>query len=73
MEAAMSIMSMSATSFRAHSKPSRWSQVKYYLVEWRRRVSSRYDLMTLSERDLSDMRMTRMDAFNESTKPFWRE
>ena len=48
----MSIMSMSAASFRAHS---------------------RYELMTLSERDLSDMGMTRTDAFNESTKPFWQE
>jgi uncharacterized protein YjiS (DUF1127 family) len=67
------VRSMSATSFRARSRPSRWSQVKQYLIEWRRRVRSRYDLMTLSERDLSDMRMTRMEAFNESTKPFWQE
>ena len=27
--------------------------------------------MTLSERDLSDMGLTRLDAFNETCKPFW--
>jgi hypothetical protein len=34
---------------------------------------SRYELITLSERDLADMGMTRLDAFNESIKPFWEE
>jgi uncharacterized protein YjiS (DUF1127 family) len=73
MEAAMSIMSMSVTSFRAHTGPSRWSQVKQRLIEWRHRARSRYELMTLSERDLLDAGMTRTDAFNESVKPFWLE
>jgi uncharacterized protein YjiS (DUF1127 family) len=52
---------------------SRWSEVKRYLVECVRRVHSRYELITLSERDLLNMGMTRLDAFNESIKPFWEE
>jgi len=69
----MTIMSMSATSFRAHTGPSRWSLVKRYLIEWHRRARSRYELMNLSERELSDAGMTCMDAFNESVKPFGLE
>jgi uncharacterized protein YjiS (DUF1127 family) len=70
----MRILNMSATFFRARSRLfSRWTEVKRYLVECVRRVRSRYDLITLSERDLADMGMTRLDAFNESIKPFWEE
>jgi uncharacterized protein YjiS (DUF1127 family) len=43
------------------------------LREWRRRSRSRRDLMTLSDRDLWDMRLTRAEAGQEATKPFWRE
>jgi uncharacterized protein YjiS (DUF1127 family) len=73
MEAAMSIMSMSATAFRGRTRPTRWSELKRHVVEWHQRVRSRYELMALSERDLADMGLTRLDAFNESTKPFWAE
>jgi uncharacterized protein YjiS (DUF1127 family) len=59
-DAAMRILNMSATFFRARSGLSRWSEVQ----------RSRYELITLSERDLADMGMTRLDAFNESIKPF---
>jgi uncharacterized protein YjiS (DUF1127 family) len=72
-ETAMSFLNMSATFFRARSGLSRWSEVKRYLVECVRRVRARYELITLSERDLADMGMTRQDAFNESIKPFWEE
>jgi uncharacterized protein YjiS (DUF1127 family) len=72
-ETAMSILNMSPTFFRARSGLSCWSEVKRCLVECVRRVRSRYELITLSERDLADMGMTRLDAFNESIKPFWEE
>jgi uncharacterized protein YjiS (DUF1127 family) len=72
-DAAMSILNMSATFFRARSGLWRWSEVKRYLVECVRRVRFRYELIALSERDLADMGMTRLDAFNESIKPFWEE
>jgi uncharacterized protein YjiS (DUF1127 family) len=41
--------------------------------EWRRRSHSRRELLTLDERDLSDVRLTRCDAAREANKPFWRE
>jgi uncharacterized protein YjiS (DUF1127 family) len=72
-DAAMRILNMSATFFRPRSGLSRWSKVKRYLVECVRRVRFRYELITLSERDLADVGMTRLDAFNESIKPFWEE
>ena len=40
-------------------------------AEWRRRVQSRYELDRLDERDLADMRLTRLDALKEMQKPFW--
>jgi uncharacterized protein YjiS (DUF1127 family) len=68
-EQAMSVMSLSKTvTYRS----SGWSKLESLLGEWWHRVSSRYDLESLSERDLADMGMTRIDAFNEIQKPFWQ-
>jgi uncharacterized protein YjiS (DUF1127 family) len=41
------------------------------IAEWWRRVQSRYEVERLSERDLADMRLTRLDAVKETQKPFW--
>jgi uncharacterized protein YjiS (DUF1127 family) len=40
---------------------------------WRERVWSRFALERLGERDLADMGLTRLDAFEEAQKPFWQE
>jgi uncharacterized protein YjiS (DUF1127 family) len=50
-----------------------WSKLEELLGVWRRRILSRYELESLSERDLADMGMTRIDAFNEIQKPFWQQ
>ena len=42
------------------------------MAEWRRRARSRNELMTLSDRDLRDVRWTRAEAEAECRKPFWR-
>ena len=47
------------------------SQLVALFAEWRRRVQSRYELERLSDRDLADMRLTRLDALDEMQKPFW--
>jgi uncharacterized protein YjiS (DUF1127 family) len=55
----------------------RWSALRALLSEWRQRIQSRSDLEHLSdlgrlnERDLADMGLTHLDAFNETQKPFW--
>ena len=49
----------------------RWRKLATLFAEWRRRVRSRYELERLSERDLADMGLTRLDAANEMQKPFW--
>lgn len=41
--------------------------------EWRRRTRSRRELLTLDERDLRDVRLTRCDAASEASKPFWKK
>ena len=50
-----------------------WSQLEALFGEWWHRIVSRYELESLSERDLADMGMTRVDAFNEIQKPFWQK
>jgi uncharacterized protein YjiS (DUF1127 family) len=40
--------------------------------EWRRRARGRNELMTLSDRDLRDVRWTRAEVEAEARKPFWR-
>ena len=47
-----------------------WSTLAL-LAEWWRRLQSRYEVERLSERDLADMRLTRLDAVKETQKPFW--
>ena len=66
----MSMMSLTVTSIRSRRLPQ-WSDFQALFIEWRQRTRSRREIMKLSERDLSDMGLTRMDAFNETCKPFW--
>ena len=40
--------------------------------EWQLRFRSRRELLMLSGRDLGDVRLTRIDAVSEATKPFWK-
>jgi uncharacterized protein YjiS (DUF1127 family) len=40
--------------------------------QWRERTHGRRELAKVSERDLHDMGMTRLDAYQELAKPFWR-
>lgn len=48
----------------------RWTET---IRQWRRRARSRRDLIALSNRDLWDIRLTRGEAEQEASKPFWRE
>jgi uncharacterized protein YjiS (DUF1127 family) len=55
------------------TSPSRipLSFVKHRLLEWRRRLRSRRDLMNLSDTELRDIGLSRCNAEFESSKPFW--
>jgi uncharacterized protein YjiS (DUF1127 family) len=66
---------MAAVSLARIATPScrGWSELKALFCEWWRRILSRYELESLSDRDLADMGMTRIDAFNEIQKPFWQK
>ena len=67
----MSVVSLHKTPAPTYRLPC-WSQLEALFVEWWQRIISRYELESLSERDLADMGMTRIDAFNEIQKPFWQ-
>ena len=41
------------------------------IAEWQRRIAERRELMTLSDRDLHDIRIGRIEAEVEANKPFW--
>jgi uncharacterized protein YjiS (DUF1127 family) len=47
--------------------------VRSVFVEWQGRVQSRFNIERLSERDLADMGLTRLEIFDETQKPFWQE
>jgi uncharacterized protein YjiS (DUF1127 family) len=65
----MSAMLLSrAATYRVSGR----SKLESLFGEWWHRIRSRYELESLSERDLADMGMTRIDAFNEIQKPFWQ-
>ena len=42
------------------------------LKTWRRRAEERQMLVTMSDMMLRDIGITRCDAMNEASKPFWR-
>jgi uncharacterized protein YjiS (DUF1127 family) len=63
------MISLGIVRFRC---PPLWSKLAALVAAWRQRAQFRYDVERLSERDLTDMRLTRLDAVNETEKPFWQ-
>ena len=47
------------------------SKLYALFTKWWQRIRSRYEVEQLSDRDLADMGLTRLDAFNQAQKPFW--
>ena len=67
----MSTMTLTGVTFGSR-RYSVLREVTRYVAEWRARARSRHELMMLSDHDLADMGLTRMDAEHEGDKPFWR-
>jgi uncharacterized protein YjiS (DUF1127 family) len=53
---------------RQPRRRSLWAQLSL----WWRRARERRELLRMSDRDLRDIALTRIDALREATKPFWR-
>jgi uncharacterized protein YjiS (DUF1127 family) len=70
MEEAMSTTTLDLITVHPHRR-LRWSQVKQCLVEWRHRARSRRELMTLNDRCLQDIGISRCTVDFEASKPFW--
>lgn len=50
-----------------------WSGTAFNkMAQWQARITQRRQLNDLDDRLLSDIGVTRIDACNESAKPFWR-
>ena len=66
----MSLPKHSAANSRVF-RSSPWSAVHGLIVEWRRRVRSRYELMSLGDAELRDIGLTRGEVDFEKSKSFW--
>jgi uncharacterized protein YjiS (DUF1127 family) len=73
MERAMSTLNAInlSVSISEPNSSTLWSRLMHRLSEWRRRVRSRDELMSLSDRTLGDIGLTRCEATHEASKPFW--
>jgi uncharacterized protein YjiS (DUF1127 family) len=52
--------------------PGQVAGLRGLIAEWLHRIESRRDLAALSDRELRDIGITRVDAMGEAEKPFWR-
>jgi uncharacterized protein YjiS (DUF1127 family) len=52
--------------------PAVLANIAHKLTEWRHRARQRAELAQLSERDLHDIGITRVDVVFEISKPFWQ-
>ena len=64
----MSTMKHSAANSRVF-RSSPWSAVRTLIVEWRRRVRSRYELRSLGDAELRDIGLTRSDVNDATALP----
>lgn len=55
-----------------HERSGRTSGLRGLIGEWLHRIESRRYLAGLSDRELRDIGITRVDAVREAEKPFWR-
>ena len=56
---------------KANLSGARLDRLKSRIFEWRRRVHSRGELMSLSDAELRDIGLSRSEAEIEATKVFW--
>lgn len=57
---------------RAHAAAALWRRAIHTAILWRRRARERAELLSLNERALRDLGLSRYDALREGRKPFWR-
>ncbi len=66
----MSTMSVNVMTVRPRGM-WRWAQAKQRLTKWRTNARSRNELMSLNDRCLQDIGVSRCTAEFEASKPFW--
>jgi uncharacterized protein YjiS (DUF1127 family) len=50
-----------------------WNTVRLLIAKCHQRIQLRFELERLGERDLADMKLTRLEIFDETQKPFWQD
>lgn len=68
----MTVLDNFAVTATGSRRLPRWSELKALFKEWRERSRSRYELASLTDRELWDIGLNRMQADNETNKPFWQ-
>jgi uncharacterized protein YjiS (DUF1127 family) len=71
MEQTMSTMNLTVSVVRSRRLPL-WIEIRALLIEWHERACSRRDLRLLADQEVWDMGLSRIDAYNEANKPFWK-
>jgi uncharacterized protein YjiS (DUF1127 family) len=56
----------------AMCRTSLWTRTLACLTLWRRRAHERRELLQMNELQRHDIGITRVDAWREVNKPFWR-
>ena len=67
----MAILSEALSDLRLRPDPLR-KRLLVHLRLWRDRQRERRQLAAMSERELGDIRLNRLDVLRELRKPFWR-
>ncbi len=62
---------MSSIGARALMRVSHLTRLKTYIAGWRRSARSRRELSKFDHRGLQDIGISRCDADQEISKPFW--
>ncbi len=61
------------TTASAPARGSWWAMARRLLQTWSQRSAERLQLWDLTDSDLRDMGVSRLDAIAEASKPFWRD
>jgi uncharacterized protein YjiS (DUF1127 family) len=62
---------MEAVMINDHLRGPRWSRLKYHLGRWQRGVRLHHELMSLDDRILRDIGLSRCDSKYQPPKTFW--
>lgn len=58
---------------RTTRRPAAIPRLRSLFRLWRQRARERHELARLDQRDLRDIGLSRLEVYDEISKPFWRD